>query len=163
MKKILTADEINKIVADTIALMEAKKGTAVAPYIQMDLSIYTPDTLEAIKKTFLAAGVRFEDRWNNGSDFVVPIDVKCAPPTFIRGRRDVFTTSDGPICNPGQARKPLNLGRRDTFARSTDGPSVKQNQAKKPSLSDQIQSASTRSVESHSAVKFPIKELNPER
>ena len=33
----------------------------------------------------------------------------------------------------------------------------------KESLAQQIQSASTRIVESHSAVKFPIKELNPER
>ena len=162
MKKTLNTDEINKIVADTIEQMEAKKGTATAPYIQMDLSIYTTDTLEVIKKTFLAAGIRFEDRWNDGSDFVVPIDVKCAPPTFRRGRRDVFTKSDGPICAPGQAKKPLNLGRRDTFARSVDGSSGNQNQANKPALSSQIQSASSR-AEAQSSDKTPVKEIPPER
>lgn len=144
MKKTLNTDEINKIVADTIVKMEAKKGTATAPYIQMDLSIYTSDTLEAIKNTFLAEGIRFEDRWNNGSDFIVPIDVKCAPPTFRTGRRDTFTRSDGPICDPGQAKKPLNLGRRDAFTKSVAGPFRNQNQAKKPSLSEQIQSAESK-------------------
>lgn len=113
MKKTLTTNEINGIITDTIARIEAKKGTNSAPYLKMDLSIYTSDTLEAIKEAFVAAGIRFDDRWNNGSDFVVPIDTQCAPPTFRSGRRDSFTRSDGPICDPGQAKKPLNLGRRD--------------------------------------------------
>ena len=107
MKKILNADEINKIVADTIKKMEAKKGTATVPYVRMDLSIYAPDTLEAIKKAFLDAGIRFEDRWNNGSDFIVPIDVACAPPVFRSGRRDTFTRSaDGLFSNANQSKKP---------------------------------------------------------
>ena len=113
MKKTLTTNEINGIVTDTIARIEAKKGTNSVPYIQMDLSVYTSDTLEAIKEAFVAAGIRFDDRWDNGSDFIVPIDVKCAPPTFKSGRRDAFTRSNGPICDPSQAKKPLNLGRRD--------------------------------------------------
>lgn len=157
MKKTLTTDEIIKIVADTIEKFEAKKGTDTVPYIQMDLSIYTSDTLEAIKHTFLAAGICFEDRWNNGSDFVVPIDVKCAPSTFRSGKRDVFTRSDGPICDPGQAKKPLNLGRRDTFARSGASSLHNLNQAKLPSLSSQINSASARATEAHLAEQQPVK------
>lgn len=131
MKKTLNADEVNKIVADTIDKMEARKGTTAAPYVQMDLSIYTSDTLEAIKEAFVASGIRFEDRWGNGSDFVVPIDVKTAPPIFRSGRRDAFTKSNGPICEPGQAKKPLNMGRRDAFTKH-DGPICEPGQAKKP-------------------------------
>ena len=131
MKKTLTTNEINNIVVDTIEKMDVKKGTAKAPFVQMDFSIYTSDTLDAIKTAFVAAGIRFEDRWGDGSDFIVPIDVKCVPPTFRGGRRDTFCTSDGPICKLGDAKKPLNLGRRDTFAKS-DGSICEPGQAKKP-------------------------------
>ena len=120
MRKTLTTNEINKLVADTIEKMEAKKGTPTTPYIQMDLSVYAFNTLEAIKEAFVAAGIRFEDRWNDGSNFVVPIDVKCVQPIFRGGRRDTFTKSDGPICEPGQAKKPLNMGRRDAFTKSLE-------------------------------------------
>ena len=130
MKKTLTINEINNIVADTIKKMDAKKGTPCAPYVQMDFSIYTSDTLETIKEAFVAAGIRFEDRWNDGSDFVVPIDIKCAPSPLRGSRRDAFTKNDGPICEPGQAKKPLNLGRRDTFTKS-EGPISEPNRVRK--------------------------------
>lgn len=152
MKKTLTVDEVNEIVADTIMKMEKQRGAGAAPYIKLDLSIYASDTLEAIKEAFLAAGIRFEDRWNNGSDFVVPIDVKCAPPVFRSGRRDAFTRSDGSICDPGQAKKPLNLGRRDAFTRSGGGLFGNPNQEKKLALDDVITSCEAQVVERRAGI-----------
>ena len=137
MKNTLTKNEIIAIVSDTVKKMEAIKGTSSSPLIKMDLSIYTSETLEAIKEAFVAAGIRFEDRWNNGSDFVVPIDIKCAPSNLGRGRRDAFTRSDGPICEPGQT--------------------------KKPSLADQIQSASNLAGNFHSTSDMRGKAPEPER
>ena len=115
MKKTLTPDEINKIVADTINRIESKKGTNSVPYIQMDLSVYSIDTIEALKEAFVAADVHFEDRWNNGSDFIVKVPVESAPGIFRSGRRDAGTVdSRNPMRNSvHKSKTPSNLGRRD--------------------------------------------------
>lgn len=147
MKKTLTTNEINEIVADTIERIEAKKVTNSVPYIQMDLSAYSLDTIEALKEAFVASNIHFEDRWNDGSDFIVNVPVECAPEIFRSGRRDVGTVDPrNPMRDSVHLPKtPSHLGRRDTGTVDPRNPmrdSV--HQPKTPSLDNIIKEATSK-------------------
>lgn len=115
MKRTLSPKEINGIIVNTVELMEKKKGKNVPPYIQMDLSMYSTDTIEAIKEAFVASGIHFDDRWNDGSDFIINVPVEHSPGIFRNGRRDAGTVDPRNPMHDSvhQPKKPSNLGRRD--------------------------------------------------